>query len=100
MIAGGVDNFRAIYGPLPQTICSAVVFFKNVIYCNCVQFTICTTITRFVFVCIFKSIPVMDDKLVAHYLYASINMVSFIIVTTVSVLPGKMPLNYVSIILV
>ena len=48
------------------------------------------------FFCVYKSIPVLNDQLFAHFLFTSVNLISFMIVTIVSVLPGKMPLNYVS----
>ena len=96
LIANGLDSVRAIFGPMPESICSVAVFFKNVIQCNVAQFSILVTITRFTFVCVYKSIPVLNDQLFAHFLFASVNMTSFMIVTIVSVLPGKMPLNYVS----
>ena len=93
----GLDNLRAIVGPLPPFMCKSIIFFKNFFHCNVSQFIVAITATKFCFVCIYKSIPTMNDNFLATFLYLTINMNSFIITTVMMELPGRYPLNFVSV---
>ena len=93
----GTDSLRAIIGPLPNFICFSNVFLKNLIHCNILLTVLAITSTRFMFVCIYKSIPTMDDDFFANFLYRSINLISLLLVSIRVKSPGKYPLNYVSI---
>ena len=95
-LLSGVDNLRAMIGPLPQSICFLNVFVKNVIHCNMILFVLAITSTKFMFVCIYKSIPTLNDNFIAILSYITINMISFLIVIVMVQLPGKYSMTYVS----
>ena len=43
VIANGLDNLRALIGPLPPYLCKVVIFTKNFVHCNVSQFTLAIT---------------------------------------------------------
>ena len=92
----GTDFLRALIGPLPSYICLSNVFVKNFVHCNILLAVLAITSARFMFVCIYKSFPTMDDDFFANLLFRCINLISFILVFIRVNSPGKFPLNYVS----
>ena len=78
-------------------MCKCIIFFKNFFHCNVSQFIVAITATKYCFVCIYKSIPTINDNFLATFLYLTINMNSFIITTVMMELPGRYPLNFVSV---
>ena len=84
-----MDLFRSIYGPLPDSLCVFIVFMKNIIQLNVSQLSMMLTVTKFAFVCIYKSIPSMNDNFLSIYIYMSINMVSFLTTLSRKYLPGR-----------
>ena len=74
------------------------IFLKNLLCCNMLLTVLAITSTRFMFVCIYKSIPSMDDDFFANLLYRSINLISLLLVSIRVKSPGKYPLNYVRLI--
>ena len=86
-------------GPLPDFICFSNVCLKNFIHCALMLTVLASTFTRFMFVCIFKSIPLMNDNFFANILSRCICLISIILVALRVKSPGKYPLNYVSRIL-
>ena len=94
----GMDSLRAVIGPLPNFICFSNIFLKNLLCCNMLLTVLAITSTRFMFVCIYKSIPSMDDDFFANLLYRSINLISLLLVSIRVKSPGKYPLNYVRLI--
>ena len=60
------------------------------------KFWFACAVTKYMILCVYKSIPIMEDNFIATFLYLNINMVSFIIVGARMNLPGKYPINYVS----
>ena len=51
--------------------------------------TLVNTVAKFTFICIFKSIPSMDDNFLAAYAVISINMISALSATVRIYLPGR-----------
>lgn len=54
------------------------------------------TFAKFSFVCIYKSLPEMDDNLLAIFTYTAINMLGLLATLTKMYLPGKPTLDYVN----
>ena len=53
--------------------------------------------TKFIFVCVYKSIPVMDDKFLTRFVSISTWMISILATLIRVVVPGKPVLNEVCI---
>ena len=79
IIPGFAFNLRAIVGPLPGLVCKCVAFFNVFNGINLSLITLSITITKFVFICYFQSIPAMDDNLISLIIYSNILMNSFVI---------------------
>ena len=60
----GPLNYRTVLGPLPQWLCKTGTFFTVLCPMNLCLISLAITTTRFFFVCIYKSIPVMDDNFI------------------------------------
>ena len=84
-------------GPLPSYVCEVVIFSKNFAHSSLVLFALAYVITRFIFVCVYRSIPVFDDVRWAKNIFYSVHITGFITVLIMTVYPGKPPLNYVSL---
>ena len=91
-----IDFIRAIYGPLNDYVCYVGVFFKTVISINCCLTALVMTITKSVFVFIYKSIPIMDDNCLSMIIYVTINMISIMATLIRFYLPGRPVVTYVS----
>ena len=79
IIPGFAFNLRAIVGPLPGLVCKAVAFFNVFNGINLSLITLSITTTKFVFICYFQSIPVMDDNLISLIIYSNTLLNSFVI---------------------
>ena len=75
----GIDSLRTLIGPLPTFICKFRCFVQVLTVFNTSLVTLTMTATKFTFVCIYKSIPVMDDNLVSRLVYSTIICVGFLI---------------------
>ena len=73
-----MDIIRTVFGPLPLPVCSLIILAKNCIYANVAQITAMMTLIRFVIIFFYKSLPVMEDKLLSVIIYAMVNIFSFI----------------------
>lgn len=90
-----IDLIRILFGPLPLGICNLGIFGKNLFFASVSLLTVAATVTKFTFVCIFKSIPVMEDQFLSFYLFFSINIFSCLISFSRLYLPGRPLLNQV-----
>ena len=95
-MTNSLDCLRAAYGPLHPFLCDVNVFFKNYIHLNVVFYMAAITIAKFSFVCVYKSIPTIEDNFLATSLQLCINLMSTGCMVVMLMLPGKVPLNYVS----
>lgn len=84
-----VDTLRVIFGPMPRTICTLTIFIKNFVYINMAQFSLAQTVIKFLCVCIYKSIPTMEDDFLFVFLCTLFNIISFLAVGIRMYLPGK-----------
>ena len=90
-----IDVVRAIFGPLNDFVCTFGVFIKNVVPINASLITLSMTITKFVFVFIYKSIPCMEDNFLSFFIYLTINMISILSTFSRLYLPGRPIFNKV-----
>lgn len=72
---------RRLLGPLPMIYCKISSFFQYLAIFNSCHFTILIVGTKFCFIYIFKSIPVMDDKLLSTFIMLMVNLWSLLAIT-------------------
>ena len=96
IIGNTFDTPRAVIGPLNPTVCRIGVLTKNWMFYNVCFFTLLITLTKFTYICIFKSLPAMDDKFIALIVSLIVNLVTSMIIYVWMTLPGKEPLSVVS----
>ena len=79
VIFGFLSNLRAIIGPLPEILCRALLIFNifNVILCCLISLSI--SVTKYTFICCFKTIPVMDDSLLSLIICFTMSMYSILL---------------------
>lgn len=97
LVGNNIDCFRTAFGPLPPIICRIGVFTKNWAFYNICFFTLLIQLTKFTYICVFKSLPIINDNFVATYLNLMINMITLLILYAWMSLPGKEPLSVVSL---
>ena len=95
-IGNTFDTLRAVIGPLNPTICRIGVLTKNWMFYNVCFFTLLITLTKFTYICIFKSLPAMDDNFIALIMSLIVNLLTAMIIYVWMTLPGKEPLSMVS----
>ena len=96
IICNGLDLLRVLIGPLPLGLCRFNIFMKNFVHFNICQFCLLLSATRFLFVCVYKSIPMLEDSFISAYLYISTNMISALLTLVIFYFPGKPVLNEVN----
>ena len=78
IFANGSDVMRAYLGPLSSPFYKVLAFAKSVIPLNLGLLTFVNTLTKFYFVCVSKSIPVMEDNFLSVVIYLTINILSML----------------------
>ena len=90
------DLLRVFYGPLPESVCFFVVFMKNVLHLNICFIALLITLTKFLIICVYKSIPIMNDNFLTVFLYTSVYLISILTTCARKYLPGRPILNEVN----
>ena len=90
-----LDTTRALFGPLNKHVCVVNSFLKGFLTMNVSMLSLTTTITKFVYIFIFKAIPIVDDDFLATYIYMMINSVTLMVQFCRMSLPGRPILNTV-----
>lgn len=75
--AASLDILRIIFGPLPTFVARFFLFFFLWSGVNSATFITLNTVVKFSFVCVFKSIPVMMDNLLAIFMFVTVTFVNF-----------------------
>ena len=74
-----IDIIRVWFGPEPYYLCSFNIFLKNFSFITvCVIFS-CLTIMKFLFLCVLRRIPEMDDDYVSSIIIRSVTFSVFVI---------------------
>ena len=72
------DHVRALFGPLPSILCRTGTFIRVFCGSNILVLTLIITGTKFLLVCIFRSIPLMDDNFLSFTINIIVNIVIFL----------------------
>lgn len=97
MTVSTVDLTRFWVGPLPFVICDANYILK-IALSNAVMFQfLFISSAKFMFICVWKNIPVMDDSFIAFYLAMISWMYGLLSALVKFYLPGRVVFNQVII---
>ena len=78
VVAGGIDAVRATFGPLPVPVCKIGAFLKVATVVKFCLLSFAMTLTKFIFIFIFKSIPVMDDSFLSFVINSNVTLWTFL----------------------
>lgn len=78
ILNGSIAQLRQLIGPLPPFICKIDMFFKIYTSCNMASLMASISIIRFILVCIFKAMPIMDDAFLGKFIYMSVGLANFL----------------------
>ena len=93
-MATGIDCLRASIGPLPPFLCQVASLFKHMLHMNTSLFMLAITISKFLYLSVYKSLPVLNDDFIATAMFRITNLISLGFSIIMLVIPGKVPLNY------
>ena len=93
VIGNGIDTIRAAFGPLPTLLCQFNSFTKNFCHLNFSIFFVIKGATEFAIICIYKSIPCIEDNFIATFFSMIITLLAFLITCVQLYLPGKPVMN-------
>ena len=74
----GMRNLRVWYGPLPELVCIAQAKMTQAVLTFGVVGIVMVTITKFVFICVWRSIRSMDDNLLKRIALNEIILLCFL----------------------
>ena len=84
-----ISILRVFWGPLPNSICWTTFYFQNIVVLNIVQGSVLITITEFSFVCLYRSMPTMDDNFWTFYLVAITSLNSILVASSFTCLLSR-----------
>ena len=62
----GIQNLRALIGPLSKELCYLHAVITKMLLWYAVLIILMITLTKFMFICVWKSMPTMNDDLLAR----------------------------------
>ena len=68
----------ALFGPLPTILCRTGSFIRVFCGSNILVLSLIITGTKFLLVCVFRSIPLMDDNFLSFTINIIVNVVIFL----------------------
>ena len=96
VVCYGIQNLRAVIGPLPGVVCKVATFTNLFTGMNICLFFLAITVTKLMFVCIYGYIPNMDDSFLSVVIFNSVNTFTILAAATQFYLetkPRKMEVN-------
>ena len=77
VVVCGIRNLRVIIGPLPLPVCQLIIVSTRMVLWHGVMLITIITLTRFMFICVWKRMKQMNDNLLARIIFREITVVSF-----------------------
>ena len=77
-----ISILRAFWGPLPKFICWTNTYFQNIVILNIQQGAVLIAITEFSFLCLYRSMPTMDDDFWTIYLMGITSLNSVLVASS------------------
>ena len=78
ILGSGIFELRILLGPLPDFLCKISGFSMIFLTNNMSLLLFVTSLTKFSLLKIYKSMPVMNDDLIAFIIYSNILFISFL----------------------
>ena len=95
-ISSEISILRAFWGPLPKFICWTNYYIQNIVIFNILQGAVLITITEFSFLCLYRSMPTMDDDFWTIYLVGITSLISILVASSFKCLSPRPILQEVS----
>ena len=92
-----MDLFRVWYGPLPEVVCKLMLLAKGTLFSTFPVVLVGIVVFKFLFVCVWKRMKVIEDDLVSRILIQSAFMIGFFIQLVKTLGPGRPVANIVSL---
>ena len=77
VVVCGIRNLRVIIGPLPLPVCQLIIVSTRMMLWYPVMLITMITLTRFMFICIWRRMRQMNDNLLAKIIFREIVILSF-----------------------
>ena len=77
-----LDVLRLIFGPLPRYISGPFLFIFIWSGMNASSFITLISVVKFVFICIYKSIPIMNDNFLSFFIFLAVTFNNFLALLT------------------
>ena len=77
VVVCGIRNLRVIIGPLPLPVCQLIIVSTRMVLWHGVMLITMITLTRFMFICIWRRMKQMNDDLLARIIFREITVLSF-----------------------
>ena len=77
VVVCGIRNLRVIIGPLPLPVCQLIIVSTRMVLWHGVMLITMITLTRFMFICIWRRMRQMNDNLLARIIFREITVLSF-----------------------
>ena len=77
VVVCGIRNLRVIIGPLPLPVCQLIIVSTRMVLWYGVMLITMITLTRFMFICIWRRMKQMNDNLLARIIFREITVLSF-----------------------
>ena len=78
VVGYGIEHMRIVFGPLSTTLCRLGTFIRVFGSSNILVLSLIIMGTRFMFVCVFRSIPVIDEVFLSRTINIIINVLTFL----------------------
>ena len=78
IVGFGIEHMRIVFGPLSTTLCRLGSFIRVFGGSNILVLSLIIMGTRFMFVCIFRSIPVIDEVFLSRTINIIVNVLTFL----------------------
>ena len=78
VVGYGIEHMRIVFGPLSTTLCRLGTFIRVFGSSNILVLSLIIMGTRFMFVCVFRSIPVIDEFFLSRTINIIVNVLTFL----------------------
>ena len=78
VVGFGIEHSRIVFGPLSTTLCRLGSFIRVFSGSNILVLSLIIMGTRFMFVCVFRSIPVIDEVFLSRTINIIVNVFTFL----------------------
>lgn len=78
LVGFGIEHMRIVFGPLSTTLCRLGSFIRVFSGSNVLVLSLIIMGTRFMFVCVFRSIPTINEVFLSRSINIIVNVLTFL----------------------